>query len=103
MPQMDGLQATVKIRENLNIPIIILSAKSEDTDKILSDYGVLKVSKGQQEMLDKKYLLYKIQTDYGFELLTNEKQYYADNYPDCVIEKGSVDQVIRFITKGVAV
>ena len=34
MPQMDGLQATVKIRENLNIPIIILSAKSEDTDKI---------------------------------------------------------------------
>ena len=35
MPQMDGLQATVKIRENLNIPIIILSAKSEDTDKIL--------------------------------------------------------------------
>ena len=35
MPQMDGLQTTVKIRENLNIPIIILSAKSEDTDKIL--------------------------------------------------------------------
>ena len=32
MPRMDGLQATVKIRENLNIPIIILSAKSEDTD-----------------------------------------------------------------------
>lgn len=75
----------------------------EDTDKILSDYGVLKVSKEQQEMMDKKYVLYEIQTDYGFELLTNEKQYYADNYPDCVIEKGSVDQVIRFITKGVAV
>ena len=35
MPKMDGLQATVRIRENLNIPIIILSAKSEDTDKIL--------------------------------------------------------------------
>ena len=34
MPQMDGLQATVRIRETLNIPIIILSAKSEDTDKI---------------------------------------------------------------------
>lgn len=75
----------------------------EDTDKILSDYGVLKVSKEQQEILDKKYILYKLQTDYGFELLTNEKQYYADNYSDCVIEKGSVDQVIRFITKGVAV
>lgn len=35
MPQMDGFQTTVRIRETLNIPIIILSAKSEDTDKIL--------------------------------------------------------------------
>lgn len=34
MPEMDGLMATVKIREEKNIPIIILSAKSEDTDKI---------------------------------------------------------------------
>ena len=34
MPEMDGLAATVKIREEQNIPIIILSAKSEDTDKI---------------------------------------------------------------------
>jgi DNA-binding response OmpR family regulator len=35
MPRMDGIAATFKIRENRNIPIIILSAKSEDTDKIL--------------------------------------------------------------------
>jgi len=35
MPKMDGIKATFKIRENKNIPIIILSAKSEDTDKIL--------------------------------------------------------------------
>ncbi|AEV69862.1 response regulator transcription factor [Acetivibrio clariflavus] len=35
MPEMDGLTATVRIREELNIPIIILSAKSEDTDKII--------------------------------------------------------------------
>ena len=35
MPKMDGLNTTIKIRERLNIPIIILSAKSEDTDKIL--------------------------------------------------------------------
>lgn len=34
MPQMDGLSATIKIREQRNLPIIILSAKSEDTDKI---------------------------------------------------------------------
>lgn len=35
MPRMDGISATFKIREQKNIPIIILSAKSEDTDKIL--------------------------------------------------------------------
>ena len=35
MPKMDGLKATIKIRETQNIPIIILSAKSEDTDIIL--------------------------------------------------------------------
>ena len=35
MPKLDGLKATLKIRETKNIPIIILSAKSEDTDKIL--------------------------------------------------------------------
>ncbi len=35
MPKMDGLSATLKIREKRNIPIIILSAKSEDSDKIL--------------------------------------------------------------------
>ena len=35
MPQMDGISATVKLREQYNIPIILLTAKSEDTDKIL--------------------------------------------------------------------
>ncbi|MGH4140273.1 response regulator transcription factor [Clostridium sp.] len=35
MPRMDGIKATFKIREGKNIPIIMLSAKSEDTDKIL--------------------------------------------------------------------
>jgi len=35
MPKLDGLSTTLKIRAEKNIPIIILSAKSEDTDKIL--------------------------------------------------------------------
>jgi DNA-binding response OmpR family regulator len=35
MPRMDGISATFKIREQKNIPIIILSAKSEDSDKVL--------------------------------------------------------------------
>ena len=35
MPNMDGFTAIMKIRENRNLPIIVMSAKSEDTDKIL--------------------------------------------------------------------
>jgi DNA-binding response OmpR family regulator len=35
MPNLDGISATYKIREQKNIPIIMLTAKSEDTDKIL--------------------------------------------------------------------
>lgn len=35
MPKLDGIRATLKIREYSSIPIIMLSAKSEDTDKIL--------------------------------------------------------------------
>lgn len=35
MPRLDGLSAVMKIRERKNLPIIVLSAKSEETDKIL--------------------------------------------------------------------
>lgn len=35
MPRLDGIRVTLKIRENMSLPIIILSAKSEDADKIL--------------------------------------------------------------------
>lgn len=35
MPNMDGIHATMKIRETMNVPIILISAKSEDMDKIL--------------------------------------------------------------------
>lgn len=35
MPRLDGIRATMKLREQSNIPVIILSAKSEDADKIL--------------------------------------------------------------------
>lgn len=35
MPEIDGLSATVKIRQTSNLPILLLTAKSEDTDKVL--------------------------------------------------------------------
>ena len=35
MPELDGIRATAKLRESGNVPIILLTAKSEDTDKVL--------------------------------------------------------------------
>lgn len=49
MPRMDGLSAIMKIREKNNIPIIILSAKSEDTDKVLG------LSMGADDYVSKPY------------------------------------------------
>ena len=49
MPRLDGLSTTMKIREKQNIPIIILSAKSEDSDKILG------LSMGADDYVTKPY------------------------------------------------
>ena len=40
MPQMDGITAMAKIRENSNVPVIMLTAKTEDMDKLMGfDHG----------------------------------------------------------------
>lgn len=40
MPELDGIATMIKVREKLNLPIILLSARSEDTDKIIGlNYG----------------------------------------------------------------
>ncbi len=49
MPRMDGLSATLKIRERNNIPIIVLSAKTEDSDKVLG------LSMGADDYVTKPY------------------------------------------------
>ena len=43
MPEMDGMEAMLKIRERSNVPVILLTAKSEDTDKILGLTVILKL------------------------------------------------------------
>lgn len=49
MPRLDGLSALMKIRQSNNIPVIVLSAKSEDTDKILG------LSMGADDYITKPY------------------------------------------------
>ncbi len=49
MPRLDGLSTTMKIRERNNIPIIVLSAKTEDSDKVLG------LSMGADDYVTKPY------------------------------------------------
>ncbi len=72
----------------------------EDTDVILSDYAVLKVNEEQRRLIDKNYIIYEMKESFGYKLLTKEKQFYLDNYPGIVAEKGNIDEIMLIITKG---
>lgn len=72
----------------------------EDTDVLLSDYALLKVDAAQYDKLDKQYLLRSKKEAYGYSCLTNQKQYYMENYPKIVIEKGTIDEVITMMIRG---
>lgn len=72
----------------------------EDTDVVLSDYAILKVSEEQYGKLDRSHILYRNKRPFGYELLTNEKQFYMDNYREIVMEKGSIDDIMLMIAKG---
>ena len=72
----------------------------EETDRILEEYGFLKVSEQEYEALDKEYLLRVRKESFGYSCLTNQKNYYLENYPGIIVEKGSVDEVISMLVKG---
>ena len=72
----------------------------EDTDVILERYGVLKVNAEAYETLDKKYLLRAKKESYGFCCLTDQRQFYQENYPQIVIEKGNLDEVLTMMVRG---
>lgn len=72
----------------------------EDTDVLLSEYASLKVTMAQYEKLDKSYLICALKESFGYQLLTNQRQFYQENYPDIVIEKACIDDIIMLKVKG---
>lgn len=73
----------------------------EETDVLLGDYGILKADEKQFEGLDRRYILRYKKEGYGYRCLTDQRQYYAENYPQLAVEKGSIDEVIMMMSKGV--
>lgn len=72
----------------------------EDMDTLLDGYGLVKAGEEQFQKLDKRGLLRVCREPWGYSCLTNEKQFYMENYPGLVVEKGSVDEIISMVSKG---
>lgn len=72
----------------------------EDTDVILEQYGVLKVSEEQYEKLDQKAILKSRRESYGYVCFTSDRKFYQENYPGIVVEKGGIDELILMMTGG---
>lgn len=75
----------------------------EDTDVLIDDYGIIKVTEEKYETMDKNRLLRKKREAYGFSLLTAQKQFYRENEPGLVIEKCTIDEAILMMIKGEAI
>ena len=74
----------------------------EETDRILGNYGVLKTDERTFSSLDKRYLLRIRKEAFGYSCLTDQRQFYQENYPDITVERGTVDQVLTMMTRGEA-
>ena len=72
----------------------------EDTDILLSDYALLKVTPQQYTNMDKRYILKYKKEIYGYNCLTNQKQYYLENEPNIAVENGTIDDVITMMSGG---
>lgn len=88
---LEGLCDDVYMIENGKIIL------HEETDVLLSEYGLIKATNEQFDKMDQSYLLKVKKEKFGVSCLTNQKQFYQDNYPELVIERGSIDEVITMM------
>lgn len=92
MPKLDGMQTCIKIRETRNMPIIMLSAKSEDSDKILG------LNIGADDYVTKPFNNLELVARVKSQLRRYEKPLSIENSQDTIVIK---DLVIDNINKKV--
>ena len=91
---LEGLCDEIYMIDNGNVIL------HEDTDVLLDEYGILKITAKEYEAMDKKYILSIKEEAFGYRCLTNQKAFYQDNYPSLTIEKGSIDELILMMVSG---
>ena len=72
----------------------------EDTDVILGQYGILKVSEEQYQTLDKTAVIKAQKENYGYACFTSDRKFYQENYPKIAVEHGGIDELILMMTGG---
>lgn len=72
----------------------------QDTDLLLDSYALLKLSREQYRQLDRRYILRVKDESYGLCCLTDQKQFYLENYPGLALERGGIDNVMTMMIRG---
>ena len=72
----------------------------EDIDTLFNCYALLKTDHDQFNTLDKTYILKYKKEPYGYICLTNQRQFYLENYPEIVIEKNRIDDLFTLMIRG---
>ena len=72
----------------------------ETTDCLLDQYGLLKLTDKQFDQVDPSYFIKTRKENYGYAVLTNQKQFYQENYPEIIIEKNNFDTLFSMMLRG---
>ncbi|MCI9379470.1 MAG: ABC transporter ATP-binding protein [Dorea sp.] len=72
----------------------------EETDVLLDSYGILKVTQEQYEGLDQEHILRSKKEEFGYSCMTDQRQFYQENYPQITVEKGNIDELIMMMVRG---
>ncbi len=72
----------------------------EETNVLLDEYGILKLSEAQYHALDQTYFKWRQKEIFGYSVLTDQRSFYQENYKDVVTEKSGIDDILLMAIKG---
>ena len=72
----------------------------EETDRLLSDYAIIKLSEEDYAGISRQHLLKLRKEAYGFSCLTDDRRFYLEHYPNITVEKSGIDELIQMMIKG---
>ncbi|SHH65378.1 ABC-2 type transport system ATP-binding protein [Anaerosphaera aminiphila DSM 21120] len=74
---------------------------SKGKDELIEDYGVLKCSEEDLKTVDKAYIERVRREKYSVEALINNKDKFKSNYPNLIVDRVNIDEIMVFYIKGV--